>query len=157
MTPQFPTHQIHWKILLLWHMFSMLLDMPSTIFCFVWLIRKFKRKLEKSSWIVRISIGPNKQTAFWNKSLAESFYKISYGSSIITSKKLSKNFSNQNKHFCFCCLQDKTWIQMPKRTIFVISSQVFLLITEIFWPTFWRNNWWSIIEVVEKLCYFCNH
>ena len=35
-------------------------------------------------------------------------------------------------NFCFCCLQDKTWIKMPKWTIFVISSQVFVLITEIF-------------------------
>ena len=53
--------------------------------------------------------------------IAESFYKVKYGSSIITSKILSKNPSNQNKHLCFCCLQDKTWIEMPKWTIFVLS------------------------------------
>ena len=41
---------------------------------------------------------------------------------------------------------------MPKWNIFVTSSQVFVLITEIFWPTFGRNNWRSIIDVVERLC-----
>ena len=38
----------------------------------------------------------------------QSFYNVKYGSSIITSKSSSKNLSNQNKHLCFCCLQDKT-------------------------------------------------
>ena len=40
--------------------------------------------------------------------LAESFYYVNYGSSIITSKSSSYNLSNENKHRCFCCLQDKT-------------------------------------------------
>ena len=31
---------------------------------------------------------------------------------------------------------------------------VFVFITEIFWPIFWRNNCWSISDVVEKLCYW---
>ena len=39
---------------------------------------------------------------------AESFYNVKNGSSIITSKSSSKNLSNENKHWCFCCLQDKT-------------------------------------------------
>ena len=38
----------------------------------------------------------------------------------------------------FFGLQDKTWIKMPKWTIFLISSKVFVLITEIFWRNFWR-------------------
>ena len=29
---------------------------------------------------------------------------------------------------------------------------MFVLITEIFWLTFWRNNWQSLIDVVERLC-----
>ena len=28
-------------------------------------------------------------------------------------KKFVKNLSNENKHWRFCCLQDKTWIKMP--------------------------------------------
>ena len=39
---------------------------------------------------------------------AESFYNVKNESSIITSKSLSENLSNENKHWCFCCLQDKT-------------------------------------------------
>ena len=67
------------------------------------------------------------------------------------SKCLSKNLSNRNKHFCFCCLQAKMWIKMTKWTIFMILSQVLVCITEIFWPIFWRNNWRSIIVLVERL------
>ena len=44
--------------------------------------------------------------------------------------------------------------KMPTWTIFVLSSQVFVLNTEIFWRTFWRNNWRSIIDVVERLRYY---
>ena len=40
--------------------------------------------------------------------LAESFYYVNYGSSIITSKSSSYNLSNENKHRCFGCLKDKT-------------------------------------------------
>ena len=61
----------------------------------------------------------NKQQSY--VSLAESFYCVNYGSSSIMSKSSSNNLSNENKHCCFCCLQDKTWIKMPKWTIFVIS------------------------------------
>ena len=32
------------------------------------------------------------------KTIAESFYNVNYGSSIIMSKSRSKNHSNQNKH-----------------------------------------------------------
>ena len=39
---------------------------------------------------------------------AQSFYNLKNRSSIISSKSLSKNLSNENKKWCFCCLQDKT-------------------------------------------------
>ena len=39
--------------------------------------------------------------------LAGVFYNVKNGWSFITSKSLSKNLSNENKHWCFCCLQDK--------------------------------------------------
>ena len=48
-------------------------------------------------------------------------------------KKFIINLSNQNKRVWFCCLQDKMWIRIQKWTIFVMSSHVFVLITEIFW------------------------
>ena len=43
-----------------------------------------------------------------NDSKAGVFYKVKNRSSIVTSKNLSENLSNHNKHLCFCCLQDKT-------------------------------------------------
>ena len=39
--------------------------------------------------------------------IAQYFYNVKNGSSNITSKSLSKNLSNENKQWCFCCLQDK--------------------------------------------------
>ena len=59
-------------------------------------------------WTTKYVISP--KTQFQKSSL---FTTLKIGSSIITSKSLSKNFSNENKHRCFCCLQDKTWIKMP--------------------------------------------
>ena len=29
----------------------------------------------------------------------------------------------KHKHWCFCCLQDKMWIQMPKQTIFLETPE----------------------------------
>ena len=54
---------------------------------------------------------------------------------------------NANKQWCFCCLQDKTWIKMPilwkHFSVTVILSQ-----------TFWRNIWRSVFDVVKILqCY----
>ena len=31
---------------------------------------------------------------------------------------------------------------------------VFVMITEIFWQTFWRDNWRSLIGVVENFRYY---
>ena len=97
-------------------------------------------------------------------SRAEVFYGANYWSPIITSKNSSENLSNHNKHLCFCtvfssfcCLQDKTWIKMPKWTIFLISSKQFVLITENFWRIFWRDNWPSIIGAVENYRYCVKH
>ena len=62
-----------------------------------------------------------------------------------TSKSWSENLSIRNKHLWtvprFCFLQDKTWIKMPKWTIFLISSKKFVLIAEIFCRNFWCNFW----------------
>ena len=81
--------------------------------------------------------------------LAGIFYNVKNSLSFITSKSLSENLSNNNKYLRFCCLQDKMWIKMPNWTIFLISSKVFVLITEIFWRTFWRNKWWFVFDVVK--------
>ena len=48
------------------------------------------------------------------------------------SKSSSENLSNHYKDLCFCCLQDKACIKMPKWIIFLILSKVFVLITELF-------------------------
>ena len=84
-----------------------------------------------------------------SSTLAGVFYNVKNGSSFITSKSWSENLSNHNKHLCFRRLQDKVWIKIPKWTIFLISSRVFVLITEIFWRTFWRNKWRSVFDVVK--------
>ena len=93
-------------------------------------------------------------------SIAEVFYGANYWSPIITSKNSSETLSIHNKHLClctvfssFCCLQDKTWIKMPKWTIFSISSEEIVLIAENFWRIFWRDNWRSIISAVENFRY----
>lgn len=39
------------------------------------------------------------------------FYHVNYGLSIIASK-----VSQKHEQWCFCCLQDKKWIKMPKWT-----------------------------------------
>ena len=66
------------------------------------------------------------------------------------SKSSSKNLSNENKHWCFCCLQDKTWIKMP----IVWKHRVFwFFITEILWWTFWRNKWQSVFDIVKDSSY----
>ena len=39
------------------------------------------------------------------------------------------------------CLQYKMWIKMPNELFFLISSEVFVLITENFWRIFWRTLW----------------
>ena len=117
---------------------------------------KSNQKSAKSGDLcVEIKLGKIKSSIF--NSLAEVFYSANYWSPIITSKNSSENLSNHNKHLCFCtvfssfcCLQDKTWIKMPKWTIFLISSKEFVLITEIFWRIFWRDNWRSLIGGVEN-------
>ena len=45
------------------------------------------------------------------------------------------------------------WIKMPKWTVFLISSEVFVLITEVFWRIFWHDNWRSIIFALENFRY----
>ena len=37
--------------------------------------------------------------------------------------------------------------------LFLISSKVFVLITEIFWRTFWCNKWRSVFDVVKDSSY----
>ena len=108
--------------------------------------------------------------------LAGVFYNVKNGSSFIASKILSKNLSNENKHCCFCCLQDKTWIKMPilwnywdsltnfrelpenwhfnlRFVLKTTKTPVFVFITEILWQKFWRNKWQSIFNVVKNLRY----
>ena len=48
--------------------------------------------------------------------IAESFNNVKYGSSFITSKVSQKISVMKHKYWCFCCLQDKLWIKMPKQS-----------------------------------------
>ena len=76
-------------------------------------------------------------------------------------KNWSNHLSNENiplpKHCCFCCLQDKTWIKMPKwtrfETLFLWKHQFFCFHYWYYLTKFWRNNWRSIIDLVKRLCY----
>ena len=42
---------------------------------------------------------------------------------------------------------------MPKQTDFLETQFFFVFIAENFWRDFWHNNWRSIFDVVERLCY----
>ena len=70
------------------------------------------------------SVGIEGSKTSWNKIrilptnsgfIGESFYYVNYGSSIIA-PKVSQIISVPKTYFC--CLHDKTWIKMPKLTIF---------------------------------------
>ena len=57
---------------------------------------------------------------------------------------------------CFLCLQDKIWIKMPKWNIFLISSEVFDLITENFWRIFWWHYltpYKNLVPLQKVLCW----
>ena len=86
--------------------------------------------------------------------LAETFYYVEYGSSIITSKIPSKILSNENKKtgvsrkiVCFGVLiHVLSWRQQKRQCL---CFHYWYLLTNI-----WRNNWWSIFDIVERLCYW---
>ena len=125
------TKQLKWEIL------------KSSMFCVNLLksnhIKRFRRKYILFWW-------------FLFESKAESFYYIKHGSSIITSKILSKILSNENK---------KTGV-FGKIVCFGITIHMVLSWRQQkhqcfhywdFLTNFWCNNWWSIFDVVERLCF----
>ena len=78
--------------------------------------------------------------------LAESFYNTKNGSSIITSKSLSRNLGNENKHtLCFqrigILIHFLSWRQQKHQCSFR------------YWDSFWCNNWPFVFDVVKRLCY----
>ena len=64
--------------------------------------------------------------------IAESFYNVNYGSSIITSKSPSKISVIKTNTSVFVVFKTKCELKCQNEFFFVISSQVFVLITEIF-------------------------
>jgi hypothetical protein len=78
---------------------------------------------------------------------AESFYYVKYGSSIITSKVLQKTLSNEDiKTVCFgISIHVLSWRQQRHKCLCFHYWD--------FLTNFWRNNWRSIFDVVERLCY----
>ena len=86
------------------------------------------------------------------KSIAESFYYVKYGLSIITSKIPSKILSNENKKtgvsrkiVCFGILIHVLSWRQQKHQCLCFHYWDFL-------TNFWHNNWRSIFDVVERLC-----
>ena len=53
----------------------------------------------------------------------------------------------------FVVFKTKCELKCQNELIFLMSSKVFVLITEIFWQTFWRNKWWSVFDVVKGSSY----
>ena len=87
-------------------------------------------------------------------SIAESLYCVKYGSSINTSKILSKILSNENKKtgvsrkiVCFGILIHVLSWRQQKHQCLCFHYWDFL-------TNFWRNNWRFIFDVVERLCYY---
>ena len=79
---------------------------------------------------------------------AESFYYVKYGSSIITSKILSnenKKTGVSRKIVCFGILIHVLSWRQQKHQCLCFHYWDFL-------TNFWRNNWRSIFDVVERLC-----
>ena len=90
--------------------------------------------------------------------IAESFYNVKYGLSIITSKVCQIISGMKTKTLEFSVKwyfkNSSFWHFNSCFVLKTTKTQVFVLITEIFWQTFWRNNWRSIIDVVERLCFW---
>ena len=82
--------------------------------------------LFKVAFRFKTQLGFHKISKFL-KSLVEVFYNVKNGSSFITSKSSSKNLSNEDIHWCFCCLQDQMLIEMP----ILWNHSVFVFIAEI--------------------------
>ena len=67
-------------------------------------------------------------------------------------RKSHKNTTEPFSILVFCCLQDKMWIEKCQNELFfLISSKEFVLITDIFWQTFWCNKWQSIFWGCKRL------
>ena len=83
--------------------------------------------------------------------LAGVSYNVENESTFITSKSLSDNLS-YHKHF-FCCLQDKTWIKMPKfsflkiQTHFIASIKTLIVRFSGLWP----NPIWEFRKLLIKI------
>ena len=92
----------------------------------------------------------------WNN-FAESFYNLNYGLSIITSKVCQINSVMETERLVF-----------PEKWYFkkVHFSNLIHVLSwkqqrhQFFWyylTNFWRNNWWSIIDVVERLSFWVHY
>ena len=74
--------------------------------------------IKSSSYFSMNQLKYFKKTKIIEQSVAGVFYSVKNGLSFTASKSSLENIINHNKHLCFCSLQDKTWIKMPKWTIF---------------------------------------
>ena len=97
---------------------QLVVDVPKKGVSFKMASHSREDKIKKDSyWIQNIKEefeadglgeGEDKKLRVSFVTLAEVFNNVKNGSSFIMSKSSSKNLSNENNHWCFCCLQDKT-------------------------------------------------
>ena len=104
-------------------------------------IRELTSETTQSSWLEQESpnrISTSNFLTFLLDPIAESFYNVNYGSSIITSKSLSKNISNQLLFFfvfkkkCELKCQNELFLKYH----FSGNTSISVFITEIIWLTF---------------------
>ena len=70
-------------------------------------------------------------------------------------QKVCQKISVIIKNTCiFVVFKTKRELKCQNELFFSISSKVFVLITEIFWQTFWSNKWRSFFEVVKDSIYY---
>ena len=68
-----------------------------------------------------------------------SFFHVKNRSTVMTSKHLPNNLSNENKHWYFWFLQDKNELKL----------KLMFSLLRFFDEFFWRDNCWSIFDVVK--------
>ena len=84
-------------------------------------------------------MGPSRKDVGIFLCLAEVFYNVKKRSTVMTSKHLSNNLSNENKHWYFWFLQDKNELKL----------KLMFSLLRFFDEFFWRDNCWSIFDVVK--------
>ena len=84
-----------------------------------------------------------------SRNISWSFVRRQILSSKSTSKNASENLSNQNKLFWWYQKNSSFWHFNSHFLLKTKVHLVFVMITEIFWRTFWRHKWQFLFDVVK--------